>query len=181
MNLSNNRQFLSFYLDESKNDLIVKSYIELTTQVKNLYIEKLKLLGIYDKVCKRYKFNQPKKYNNTNMTLKEKIFDKKLVEPNLWNCLEDYYQYTLSMFPDSPIPINILYEKQNIFLNNFLISDLICFLKDGKEIWRKIPPIATSSKHYKKLLEKENLLKNIQYSSEEIESIYQEQIKEKIK
>jgi len=117
-------KFLEKHPQVTEND-INPEYFE---KIESLFIDTLRTLDI-DTLRSLYIEQLPdeecvsKKYNDQQMSMKEKLVEKGLIEPNLWNRLDDYCQLSMENYPyDNPDSeyISTWLNYQDYFINEFI-------------------------------------------------------------
>jgi hypothetical protein len=115
---------------------------ELFEKLEFLFIDTLKILDIDNKLSDEEKY-VPKKYYDQHITMKEKLLDKKLIEPNLWNKLDDYCRLSLEDYPyDDPSYEYASYwvRFQQDFLYQF-IKEIMFYWGNGLALPIELNPI----------------------------------------
>ena len=144
------RDSIDFYTDKDKTDIISRTYPELISETKLLFIEVLKVFDAYNDVCNEHKQDEPKKYVNQRMSIYTKLLDKKLIEPNLWNRFDDYCYMAFDKYPDGPTYLYQLNKYQTAFIEEFM-RDIMCYWGEGTYVPPELNPILKNRKKIKKL------------------------------
>lgn len=115
------RTSISFCIN-ANNDLEIKTYDQLINETIDLFNLTLKSLNLYEEYSKEFVYDEPKKYHEENIY--KKIFEDKLIEPNLWNKFRDYCFIAIDRYPERLTTLSEFYEYQKTFIMEFLIDIL---------------------------------------------------------
>jgi hypothetical protein len=109
---SNELVTVSVNKGNNNSKLVMRSRREIIEQTKVLLILILKLFNIYDKLIIDEPHDAPRVYDDHEVSRSEKVEEKQLIEPNLWNEFDDYCFIHLEKFLVLDEPID-LYNLQN--------------------------------------------------------------------
>lgn len=111
--------------------------LKINAKIKSLFTNTIKILDLDNKLSDKQKY-KPKKYNDQNILFTEK-FEKGLIEPNLWNKLDDYSRFIIDRHPNSDYISNWLnYEHHFIYT---FIEHLMFYWGDGLRLPEELNPI----------------------------------------
>jgi len=110
-------------------------------KIEHLFIETIRILDIDNNLPEKQKY-VPKKYNDQQMSPAEKLVEKGLIEPNLWNKLDDYSRLWLDIYLSDLNfePMSSLLNNQQRFIYSF-IEKIMFYWGDGLELPPKLNPI----------------------------------------
>ena len=116
------RTLFDQYLEKHPEIIEIDINTDHFEKLKYLFLDTLYLLDIDNKLHFEEK-HIPKKYKDPKMPMKEKIFEKKLIEPNLWNRFDDYCRFSMENYPyDNPDSeyMSTWLNYQDNFINEFI-------------------------------------------------------------
>ena len=118
---------IDFFLDDTKEEIITKTYDEIIAETKKVFIQTLTICGaIFDEKEEAYQFTEPDIY--------KKIFKLELMEPNLLNKFTDYCFIAIDRYAKRKIkPISEFIEYQQEFINEFM-RDIMFFWGEGSRV-----------------------------------------------
>lgn len=116
-------------------------HLEINAKIESLFIETIKTLDIDNRLSDKQKY-APKKYNDQQMSLVEKLLEKKLIEPNLWNKFDDFSRLWLDIYLSdlNSEPMSSLLDSQHRFIYSF-IKKIMFYWGDGLELPEELNPI----------------------------------------
>jgi len=128
------------YLEKNKGIDESSINTEIFELMESLYIETLRILDIDNKLSASEKY-VPKKYNNSKMSLTEKLIDKELMEPNLWNKFDDYSKLAFEKYDFDTFNYDFQwYNYQQDFIDYF-IDQAMFYWGEGLGLPPELNPI----------------------------------------